>query len=62
MSRLFIMIHTMAMTVLMGAGVTAVLAMNMPGWKPLVVAALAGFVISLPVAWVIAKKIEAVKV
>lgn len=60
MSRLFIMIHTMAMTVLMGAGVTAVLAANLPGWKPLALAALAGFVISVPVAWVISKKIESI--
>ncbi len=58
MSKLFFAIHAMAMTVLMGIAVTAVLTMNLPGWKPVVLAALAGFVVSVPVSWVVAKKIE----
>lgn len=58
MSRLFFAIHAVVMTTLMGVGVTAVLAMNMPGWKPIVLAAAIGFVVSIPVAWFVAKKIE----
>lgn len=58
MSKLFFAIHAVALTVLMGVGVTAVLAMNMPGWKPVVVAAAIGFLVSIPVAWVVSKRIE----
>ena len=58
MSKLFFILHAVIMTTLMGVAVTAVLTMNMPGWKPIALAALAGFVVSLPVTWVIANKIE----
>ncbi|MFM5953250.1 MAG: hypothetical protein ACKOPE_02970 [Novosphingobium sp.] len=58
MSRLFLAIHAMAMAVLMGSGITAVLAMNLPGWKPIAVAALVGFVVSFPAAWVVTNRIE----
>lgn len=58
MSKIFFAIHAVAMTVLMGIGVTAVLAMNMPGWKPLVLAAAAGFVLSIPIAWIVSNKID----
>ncbi len=58
MSKLFFILHAVIMTTLMGVAVTAVLTMNLPGWKPIALAALAGFIISLPVTWVIANKIE----
>lgn len=58
MSKLFFAIHAVAMTTLMGIAVTAVLTMNLPGWKPVVLAALAGFAVSIPVSWVVARKIE----
>ncbi len=58
MSKLFFILHAVIMTTLMGVAVTAVLTMNLPGWKPIALAALAGFLVSLPVTWVIANKIE----
>lgn len=42
----------------MGIGVTAVLAANLPGWQPIAIAAAIGFVVALPVSWLIARKIE----
>lgn len=58
MSKLFFVLHAVVMTALMGIAVTAVLTMNLPGWKPIALAALAGFIVSLPVTWVISNKIE----
>lgn len=55
--RLMLAIHAMAMTVLMGTFVTAVLAMSLPGWKPLALAAFAGFVLSIPISWGVARAI-----
>lgn len=57
MYRLMFVIHVMTMTVLMGICVTAVLTMNLLGWKPVVLAALAGFVLSIPVSWWAAREI-----
>ena len=58
MSKLFFVLHAVVMTAMMGIAVTAVLTMNLPGWKPIALAALAGFIVSLPVTWVIANRIE----
>lgn len=58
MSKLFFVLHAVVMTAMMGIAVTAVLTMNLSGWKPIALAALAGFIISLPVTWVIANRIE----
>lgn len=59
MSKLFFIIHAVVMTTLMGMAVTAVLTMGLPGWKPLALAAVGGFIVSVPVTWIIANKIEA---
>lgn len=58
MNRLMWVLHAVVSTTLMGVGVTAVLAANMQGWKPIVIAAAIGFVVALPVSWLIARKIE----
>lgn len=58
MNRLMWVLHAVVSTTLMGIGVTAVLAANMQGWKPIVIAAAIGFVVALPVSWLIARKIE----
>ena len=58
MSKLFFVLHAVVMNAMLGIAVTAVLTMNLPGWKPIALAALAGFIISLPVTWVIANRIE----
>ena len=57
MYRLMFVIHTMTMTVLMGIFITAVLTMNLPGWQPVAVAAAAGFLVSIPVSWWVAREI-----
>ncbi|MDP3908297.1 hypothetical protein [Novosphingobium sp.] len=59
MNRLMWVLHAMVATTLMGAGVTAVLAANLPGWQPIAIAAAIGFVAALPVSWLIARRIEA---
>ena len=58
MNRLMWVLHAMVSTTLMGIGVTAVLAANLPGWQPIAIAAAIGFVVALPVSWLIARKIE----
>ena len=58
MNRLMWVLHAMVSTTLMGIGVTAVLAANLPGWKPIAIAAAIGFVVALPVSWLVARKIE----
>lgn len=58
MNRLMWVLHAVVATTLMGVGVTAVLAANMQGWKPIAIAAAIGFVVAFPVSWLIARKIE----
>ncbi|WP_374421190.1 hypothetical protein [Novosphingobium arvoryzae] len=58
MNRLMWVLHAMVSTTLMGIGVTAVLATNLPGWQPIAIAAAIGFVVALPVSWLVARKIE----
>lgn len=58
MNRLMWLLHAVVSTTLMGIGVTAVLAANLPGWKPIAIAAAIGFVLALPVSWLVARKIE----
>ena len=50
-------VHAVIGTTLMGIGITAVLAMGLPGWQPIALAAAAGFVLSLPASWLIARQI-----
>ncbi|MCP5395726.1 MAG: hypothetical protein H6918_03145 [Sphingomonadaceae bacterium] len=61
MMRLSIILHLVIATMLMGMGVTGVLAAGMDGAWPIVIAALAGFVLAIPVSWYVAKQILAVK-
>ncbi len=58
MSRLMWILHAMISTALMGIGVTAVLTMALPGWKPIALAAALGMALSFPASWWIARRIE----
>lgn len=58
MNRLMWILHAVISTTLMGIGITGVLAANMAGWKPIVIAAAIGFIVSLPVSWMVANKIQ----
>ncbi|MGP1357975.1 CTP synthetase [Roseicyclus sp.] len=55
--RLFFLIYTLAATALAGIGVTGVLAAGLPGWQPIVVAAVLGAVAALPATWFASRKI-----
>ncbi len=46
MSRLMWILHAIISTALMGVGVTAVLTMALPGWKPIALAAALGMALS----------------
>lgn len=61
MLRLMLILHSVIATTLMGIGVTAVLAAGMVGTKPIVIAAAAGFVLSIPASWLVARKITHLK-
>ena len=50
-------IHALTATVLMGIGVTAVLAAGMPGSGPILMAAGIGFVLALPVTWLVTRQL-----
>ena len=58
MGKLMWVLHAVVATVLMGIGVTAVLAMALPGWKPIALAAAVGFFVAFPVSWAIGRQIE----
>lgn len=60
MFRMMLVLLPVIGTTLMGIGVIAVLGMDMNAtWKPITLAALAGFAISIPISWVIGKKVVA---
>lgn len=56
--RLFLLIFIMAGTTLAGVAVTAALAAGFDGAREVVIAAIAGAVVALPVAWFAAGKIR----
>lgn len=57
MLRLSSMLFAVIATTLMGTAVVAVLTMRMDTAKPVMLAAAAGFLVSIPVSWLIAKKL-----
>lgn len=57
MARLFTILFSMIATTLMGVGIIAVLTMGMDTWKPIVLAAAAGFVVSIPVTWLVSRQL-----
>ncbi|MCB1399574.1 MAG: hypothetical protein KDJ82_06515 [Rhodobacteraceae bacterium] len=58
MFRLFSIMYALAGPTLAGILVTAVLAMNMINTQSVIVAAAVGFLLGLPVAWLVAKQIN----
>lgn len=57
MLRLALILHAIAATVLMGIGITGVLAAGMVTGMWILVAAAGGFVLAIPLSWLIARKI-----
>ena len=59
MSRLFLLIFTLAGPTLAGSAVVVALAMGMFASKPIIIAAALGALVALPVSWVVARQLEA---
>lgn len=53
--RLALILHGVVASVLMGIGITAVLAIGMGTGGPIMLAALAGFLMSIPISWLLAR-------
>jgi hypothetical protein len=58
MTRLFGIIYALAGPTLAGILITAALTMNMFNAKTMIVAAAIGFVVALPISWLVAKQIS----
>jgi hypothetical protein len=56
--RLMMVLYSMIATAMAGTGVIAVLTAGYATLWPIVIAAAAGSVLALPVAWVVAKQID----
>lgn len=58
MTRVALMIFSVIATTLMGMGVVAVLTMGYVTAKAIIAAAVVGFVLALPVTWMVARSIS----
>jgi len=57
MTRLFFIIYTLASTTLAGSAIVAALTMNLFDLKSIIVAAILGALVALPVSWFVAKSL-----
>lgn len=57
MTRLFLIIYTLAGSTLAGSAVVAALTMNLFDLKSIVVAAILGALVALPVSWLVARNL-----
>jgi xanthine/uracil permease len=58
MSRLFLIIYTLAATVLAGIGVIAALTTGRVDVTSIIIAAAAGAILAIPAAWVVSRRLE----
>lgn len=58
MSRLMMTLFSMIATTLMGVGVVIALTTGYDTLQPIVIAAAVGFVLAIPVSWLIARQLE----
>jgi predicted PurR-regulated permease PerM len=58
MPRLMMILFSMVSTTLMGVAVVVALVTGYDTLQPILIAAALGFILALPVSWVIAKQIE----
>ena len=61
MVRLMMMMFSFISTTLMGIGVVIVLSMGLDTAKPIILAAAVGFLLSIPVSWLVARQIQSMK-
>ncbi len=59
MTQLFLIIHIFIGSTLAGSAVIAALTLGLDTLRPLLIAALLGFLVSIPVSWLVARKITA---
>jgi predicted PurR-regulated permease PerM len=59
MTRLMMVIFSMASTTLMGIGIVIALTTGFDTLQPILVAAAIGFVAALPVSWAVARRLAA---
>ncbi len=57
MTQLFLIIHIFIGSTLAGSAVIAALTLGLDTLRPLLIAALLGFLLSIPVSWAVARKI-----
>ncbi|MDD3797675.1 MAG: hypothetical protein PHE36_00685 [Novosphingobium sp.] len=57
MFRLMSVLFSIIGTTLMGIGIVVVLVMGLDTWKPILLAAVAGFLVAIPVSWFISRAI-----
>lgn len=57
MTRLMMIIFSMASTTLMGVGIVVALTMGYDTLQPILIAAAAGLVVAFPASWFVAKQI-----
>ncbi len=55
---LFLLVYIFLSETLAASFMVAALTMGMDTWQPILYSSLAGFVVAVPIAWVIAKKIR----
>lgn len=58
MNRLMMIIFSMASTALMGAFIVAALTMGKDTLQPILIAAALGFVVAIPVSYLVTKRLE----
>lgn len=58
MSRLMMTLFSMIATTLMGVGIVIALTTGYDTLQPIVIAAVVGFVLAIPVSWFVAKQLE----
>ncbi len=57
MTRLMLILFSMASTTLMGVGIIIALTMGFYTLSPILIAAATGFVIAIPVSWLLARRL-----
>jgi predicted PurR-regulated permease PerM len=58
MTRLMLVLFSMASTTLMGVGIVIALTMGLDTLQPILIAAAAGFVAAIPVSWLLARRLS----
>ncbi len=58
MTRLMLILFSMASTTLMGIAIVIALTMGLDTLQPILVAAALGFVVAIPVSWLLARRLS----